>query len=490
MLKGGLAGVAAAVLFAVAPPAEAATFTVDTKKDLLDANQVDGMCAANNGKCSVRAATMAANGNPGLDEIVIPAGTYELTQPAGDSPSSLEGDLDLDDAVTIDGAGPRKTIIKQTVEDRVMKADATPAGFVPGVLMSDLTITGGRITKVGNQIGGGILVEDFLLGIDNVTVRDNKILRTVGNSFGGGVGALDPATLVIQDSKIAGNMVKLRSETAAAVGGGVWVSGDFPDGSVGSTITDSEITNNKVSVKPGGVGVGGGINARDPLAIARSVISGNEADEGGGLSLTQDVESATVDSTTISGNQASNGAGVHVSTQDAVSFVNSTISSNRLVRAPGWGGGALYTRLADISMEHVTVAENKSSRKRALVLDPVSAGAVDVELVGSAITGPRPDCKGLNDPDADVTRTLNVFGDASCMPAGISPNLRADPQLKPLAENPGAFPPNLYGPTHMPKNGSPVVGFVTSGCPPPAQDQLGFERIGPCDAGAVERPGV
>jgi hypothetical protein len=112
-------------------------------------------------------------------------------------------------------------------------------------------------------------------------------------------------------------------------------------------------------------------------------------------------------------------------------------------------------------------------------------------MTGSAIAGPHKDCKGFDDPDSDVTRTANVFGDASCAPAGISTNLVANPELKPLADNPGAFPSlNFYGPTHMPKNGSPVVGFVTSGCPPPSQDQLGLDRIGPCDAGAVERPGA
>ena len=94
MARRGLAGLIVAVGLMLAPAAEATTFTVNTKQDLLDANQVDGMCAAANGKCSVRAATMAANGHPGLDDIVIPAGTYELTQPPSDTPSSLEGDLD------------------------------------------------------------------------------------------------------------------------------------------------------------------------------------------------------------------------------------------------------------------------------------------------------------------------------------------------------------------------------------------------------------
>ena len=149
MLRGGLAGLVIVVGLVLAPAAGATTFTVDTKKDLLDADQVDGICAADNGKCSVRAATMAANGNPGLDDIVIPAGTYELTQPVSETPSSLEGDLDLDEAVVITGAGSRETIIRQTVADRVMLTNAVPAGLVPGALVTGLTITGGLINRAG-----------------------------------------------------------------------------------------------------------------------------------------------------------------------------------------------------------------------------------------------------------------------------------------------------------------------------------------------------
>ena len=112
---------------------------------------------------------------------------------------------------------------------------------------------------------------------------------------------------------------------------------------------------------------------------------------------------------------------------------------------------------------------------------------VTVDIRASVVDGPKKDCKGN---DHFGIRELNVFGDGSCLESGLSTNLVADPELKPLAQNPGAFPFNFYGPTQMPKNGSPVVGFVSSGCPPPAQDQLGFARMGPCDAGAVELAGI
>jgi hypothetical protein len=327
-----------------------------------------------------------------------------------------------------------------------------------------------------------------VFAIDNVTVRDNKILRTVGNSFGGGIAALDPATLVVQSSKISGNAVKLQSETASSVGGGIFINGDFPAGSTGSMITDTEITDNVARVKGGGEGTGGGLYARDPISISRTEISGNRADEGGGVTFSQDVENATINDVTISGNKAVRGAGVNVSSNQLVSVTNTTISENKLVKGQGRAGAALYTTFGEIDMNHVTIAANVAGKRKTIALKPIGPNFVTVDIEASIVDGPKKDCKGN---DHFGIRELNVFGDASCLEAGISTNLVADPELKPLADNPGAFPAlNLYGKTHMPKSGSPVVGFVSVGCPPPAQDQLGFNRIGPCDAGSVERPGI
>ncbi|MGC8856466.1 MAG: CSLREA domain-containing protein [Anaerolineae bacterium] len=68
-----------AILFgAVFPvrPAYAASFTVNTTADTVDANPGNGSCAGSSGNCSLRAAIMETNALAGADTIFIPTGTY------------------------------------------------------------------------------------------------------------------------------------------------------------------------------------------------------------------------------------------------------------------------------------------------------------------------------------------------------------------------------------------------------------------------------
>lgn len=97
------------------PAAPAAlTFTVNTSlADAVDVNPGNGICetAPGNNACTLRAAVMEANISPGMDTIVIPAGTYYLTIPSTAENYALNGDLDLTDNVIIIGAGAAETII-------------------------------------------------------------------------------------------------------------------------------------------------------------------------------------------------------------------------------------------------------------------------------------------------------------------------------------------------------------------------------------------
>jgi CSLREA domain-containing protein len=124
-MRSTLAAVVILAFVLVTPAAAlAATFVVNTIADSADATPGDGFCGDSNGACSLRAAVMEANELPGADSIILPAGTFELTQ--ADDPEVLEdedfglsGDLDLLDDVTITGAGAGQSIIDGFGLDRV-----------------------------------------------------------------------------------------------------------------------------------------------------------------------------------------------------------------------------------------------------------------------------------------------------------------------------------------------------------------------------------
>ncbi|HEV2990309.1 MAG TPA: hypothetical protein VG759_17850, partial [Candidatus Angelobacter sp.] len=132
------------------------TFTVNTTNDVVVAN-----ACANNvaNSCSLREAIIEANATPGVDTIMVPAGTYTLTIPGIDESASLTGDLNITDGVNIVGAGSSTTIIQAGTSatngiDRVL--DINPNGSLPSfdTSLSNLTIRFGRNSSVNSPFGG------------------------------------------------------------------------------------------------------------------------------------------------------------------------------------------------------------------------------------------------------------------------------------------------------------------------------------------------
>ena len=138
----------------------AATFTVTTAIDSIDA------CTTSN--CSLRAAVMAANTNPGPDTINFsnPGQTYTLNLASGTDDAEF-GDLDITDDITITGTGAYSTTI-----------DANQAGrsieIYPGVsaTLTDLTISNGFIAS-GNGHGSAIYMQQSDVTLTNVSISDN-----------------------------------------------------------------------------------------------------------------------------------------------------------------------------------------------------------------------------------------------------------------------------------------------------------------------------
>ena len=99
--------------------AQAATFTVDSTLDAVDANLGDGVCATATHVCTLRAAIQEANAFAGADTITLPAGMYTLSIPGPLEDEAATGDLDITDDLTLTGAGAANTIIDGGGLDRV-----------------------------------------------------------------------------------------------------------------------------------------------------------------------------------------------------------------------------------------------------------------------------------------------------------------------------------------------------------------------------------
>src|SRR5512138_1392513 len=121
LMMGAARGLAAltivfALFAAIGPqPVLAASFTVNSTGDTVDASPGNGVCADASNNCTLRAAIMEANALAGADIITLPAGTYQLTLAnagGANEDNSATGDLDINQSLTINGAGSGTTIIE------------------------------------------------------------------------------------------------------------------------------------------------------------------------------------------------------------------------------------------------------------------------------------------------------------------------------------------------------------------------------------------
>jgi len=199
--------VALGIAALAAPSADAATFNVTNLND--------------SGAGSLRQAVLDANANAGADVITFQSGlsgTITLTT----------GELDLYDAVDIQGPGPATLSVSGNNASRVFYI-YSPANGPIDVTISGLTITGGNDPSEG----GGIV--DFS---ENLTLDNDVITNNTTDGFGGGVAKEQLAgTLTVLNSTISGNH--------AGSGGGIYLySADAP-----VTIQDSVISNNTASAR-------------------------------------------------------------------------------------------------------------------------------------------------------------------------------------------------------------------------------------------------
>lgn len=188
-----------------------------------------------------------------------------------DVTGSQNGDLDILFAMTIRGAGARRTVVDGRRLDRIFKI-VTPGAEVT---ISDLTITGGvaRQRELVTVTGGGAIANQGILTLRRVALTANSA------DYGGGLFNTPSARATIEDSTISDNTANIEA-------GGIRF--DSAGAVVNSTITGNRVLS---SCCPGGswdgglAGEGGGIDARGGggiVTVVNSTIARNHAASGGG----------------------------------------------------------------------------------------------------------------------------------------------------------------------------------------------------------------
>ncbi len=247
-----------ALLLFGARPAHAATFTVNSGSDAVDANIGNGTCATATGSCTLRAAVQEANALAGADAINFSTSSVTLSIAGRSEEASATGDLDITQDVTIDGGSGVTISADANFNDRIFNV-------VHGVplktaTIKNVTVTGGREIR-----GGGINVgANSVLNLTDSTVRNNGVSDPANNPSGGGI--YSDGTLMITRSTVSDNFSE-SSGPVTAYGGGISVNSGT------ATLTDSTISGNESSAFGGGEG--GGIMNAGALTMTNVTVANN-----------------------------------------------------------------------------------------------------------------------------------------------------------------------------------------------------------------------
>ncbi|MGV6850946.1 MAG: choice-of-anchor Q domain-containing protein [bacterium] len=179
---------------------QAAIFNVNvTVQDNVDVNPGDGICStiSSGDFCTLRAAVMEANANPGTDIIILPGNNAEISLSLkGSGNNASSGDLDIKESVVIGTYvvpnDELPTINALQLNNRVF--DIRPG--VDLVTFQNFIIRGGVSAN-----GGAIYIRD---GVDEVNITRVKFTENIANTDGGAIYNIG-STLIIEDSSFISN---------------------------------------------------------------------------------------------------------------------------------------------------------------------------------------------------------------------------------------------------------------------------------------------
>ena len=354
----------------------AASVTVSTTVDEVNGNttSIANLIATPGGAgISLREAIIAANNTPGADVITLPAGTYTLTR-VGNDATCQNGDLDINDSLTINGAGAATTIIQGATDaaftgsigDKIIgiNQDGTHPSLAVGI--NNVTIRYGRNTIPTSDplfayTGAGVDV--FLtgsgnnIGFTNCVINNNQNV----NAYGGGVnidsanGGVAAGTVTFNGCTIVSNSTV--TTTSTATGAGVNLFADIHN----VTFINCVIADNQAATS-GTAGTGGGINIRHTtggtVTVNNCVITNNTAIAGGGGVLSAVNQTLNITGGSISGNSAgTGGGGLFCGTAVGTTTLNNVIISGNHANT-STGGGILDTATAALILNNCVITGN------------------------------------------------------------------------------------------------------------------------------------
>jgi len=378
----------------------AVEFVVDTQTDAIDINLADGHCITAANQCSLRAAIQQTNALPGRDTIRLPAGTYTLTITGSNEDAGASGDLDVNDGLSIIGAGSSQSIIDAAQLDRVL--DIRGAHFLT---LQGMSLTNGRIE---GGLGGGIVI---LGSVGNTQVDQLALLKDItisnniaNNGIGGGLYNSSNQPISIEDSTINNNQAKsgggISSSQHLSILRTTIANNITTESSAGiSLLNGGYLFNNTIENNESGKSAAG-VDAGDHVVIQGGIVKNNRSGAGGGIGFAGGIKlndlSVTGDSTgyfylgdiNIDANSATrNGGGVYAnfspSTPKKVILVRLNVQNNRA----DIDGGGLFLNHADlISNSQFNTNQSANNGGAIKLTKPASSSAVTT-IARSAFIG-------------------------------------------------------------------------------------------------------
>ena len=266
---------------------KAATFTVDSTTDAVDASPGNGVCATSGAVCTLRAAIQENNALAGADTVafnIAGAGPHTI-QPTSALPS-------ISESVIIDGTTEPDFTGTPIIELDGLFAGATAHGLVIGATGGGSTIRGLVVQHFVNNgillLGGSNVIAGNYLGIgaDGTTVHANNPAAVI---YQGGIRVESAANIIGGTTAADRNVISGNGyagiELFGAGASGNEVYGNYIGVDASGTL-DRGNTQEGIDLELGASNIIGG-----PGAGQRNIISGNGSDgieiDGGDFNVVQ-----------------------------------------------------------------------------------------------------------------------------------------------------------------------------------------------------------